>query len=269
MRSIFIKLAACAIFLLTIPTVLSAAEDPLKLDFATKSKLSETEFRRRNRGMVQMSNIFVSEGQWVVGGTASYTTHLNSDYNFLVIEDIASEGYNVKVSPLLAYIIRDNLSLGARFEYGRTLMRVDNASLSVGDPDTGIDLSVTDVYTISQSFQGMLTGRQYVPLGHSKRFALFTELRLGIGGSRSKYAFDSPVQGIYSKSVDASLSVAPGIVAFATNRVAFEVTVGALGISYSHVDQLQNQVYESEYDSSSMSFMVNLFSIGLGVAFYL
>ncbi len=258
MHKIFIKSVACLALLLSLTSGVQAAGDS-----------SDMEFRRSNRGMVQMSNVFAPKGTWVVGGTASYTTHTNSDYNFLVIEDIASEGYNVKASPLLAYVVKDNLSVGARFEYGRTLLRVDNATVEVGDPETGIGVSVQDIYSVKQSFLGMATARQYVPLGHSKRFALFTELRLGLGGSRSKFAFDSPVQGTYATSVDALLSVTPGVVAFATNRVAFEVTVGALGINYSHVDQLRNQVYESEYDSSGMSFKVNLFSIGLGVSFYL
>ena len=70
--------------------------------------------KRQMRGLTSKSNVFVPKGQWVFGGTASYSTHTNRDYNFLVIEDIASEGYTFRVSPFLAYAVRDNMAVGAR-----------------------------------------------------------------------------------------------------------------------------------------------------------
>lgn len=81
--------------------------------------------KRQMRGLTSKSNVFVPRGQWIFGGTASYSTHTNRDYNFLVIEDIASEGYTFRVSPFLAYAVRDNMAVGARFIYSRTLLRVD------------------------------------------------------------------------------------------------------------------------------------------------
>ncbi len=226
----------------------------------------EIEFKRQNRGLVEMAQLFVPKGQWIVGATASYSTHINSDYNFLIIEDIISEGYNITASPYVSYAIKDNLTVGAAMEYGRTLLRVDNATLSVGDD---LNVSIYDIYSISQSFLGIATIRQYIPIGNTNRFSLFTEGQIGLGGTRAKYAFDSPVQGTYAKSVDLSVNVVPGIVAFATPDIAFEVSIGALGLSYRHTEQIQNQVYMGSVDSSSMSFTLNLFSIGLGVAFYL
>ncbi|MFI3302038.1 MAG: hypothetical protein SNH35_05840 [Rikenellaceae bacterium] len=230
---------------------------------------SEIEQRRQNRGLVAMDNLFVPKGQWIVGIAGSYSTHSNDNYSLLVVEDIRSNGYNISASPMVSYAVKNNLTVGARMEYGRTLMKVDNATLSIGDDDSSIDLSIVDIYSISQSFQGKATLRQYIPVGHTKRFSMFSEVQFGLGGSRSKYAFDSPVQGTYAKSVDVSLNVMPGIIAFATNNIAFEVTVGALGVSFSHEDQIQNQVYTGSMNSSSMSFTVNLFSIGLGAVFFL
>ena len=49
-----------------------------------------------------MSNQFVPRGQWIFGASASYSTHTNKDYTFLVIEDINSDGYTFKVTPLIA-----------------------------------------------------------------------------------------------------------------------------------------------------------------------
>lgn len=54
---------------------------------------------RAERGLTSMSNQFVPRGQWIFGASASYSTHTNKDYTFLVIEDINSDGYTFKVTP--------------------------------------------------------------------------------------------------------------------------------------------------------------------------
>ena len=42
-----------------------------------------------------------------------------------------------------------------------------------------------------------------------------------------------------------------------------------LGLDFSKVKQTTDQVYVGERSSSSANFKINLFSIGLGIAFYL
>ena len=51
--------------------------------------------------------------------------------------------------------------------------------------------------------------------------------------------------------------------------MAVEVNVGVMGISYSHTKQVHNQVTVGKRSASMMNFKVNIFSIGLGMAFYL
>ena len=57
---------------------------------------------------------FVPRGQWIFGGTASYSTHTNDNYKFLIIDNIDSEGYTVGVSPMIAYAISKNMAIGVR-----------------------------------------------------------------------------------------------------------------------------------------------------------
>ena len=64
---------------------------------------------RRQRGLTDKHNLFVPRGQWIFGGTASYSTHSNDTYRFLVVEGIESKGYTFKVSPMIAYAFRDNM----------------------------------------------------------------------------------------------------------------------------------------------------------------
>ena len=62
-----------------------------------------------------------------------FSEHTEENYQFLVIDKFNSDGYTFKVSPLLVYGIKNNLALGGRFSYGRTLTRFDNVGFSLDD----------------------------------------------------------------------------------------------------------------------------------------
>lgn len=225
--------------------------------------------RREMRGLTSKSNEFVPKGQWIFGGSVSYSTHTNKDYDFLVIEDINSEGYTVRVAPFVAYAVANNMALGGRFIYSRSLLKVQDASMSMGDADTGVNISVDGYYALRHSYEGALIWRNYIPLGRSKRFAIFTDIQLAAGGIQSKFAEGQPVRGTFETGYSVSLGVTPGLIAFATNNMAFEVSVGVMGLNYSSVEQVHNQVTTGKRTTSNMNFKVNILSIGLGVAFYL
>ena len=106
-------------------------------------------------------------------------------------------------------------------------------------------------------------------MGASKRFAIFTEVQLGAGGTESVFASGQPVKGTYEEGYTLSLGVQPGLLAFATNNMAIEVSVGVMGLSFTDVRQVHNQVSVGRRRSSNMNFKVNIFSIGVGAAFYL
>ena len=227
------------------------------------------EERRQQRGLTDVSTVFVPRGQWVFGGTASYSTHTNDSYQFLIVEGIGSEGYNFRISPMIGYALRNNMALGGRFIYSRTLLKLDSANLKFGDDETGTDIRIRDFYALRSSYQVAAIWRQYIPLGKSRRFALFNEMSLTGGGVQAKFAHDMPVKGTYERGYTLSLGVSPGIVAFATNNMAVEVNVGVMGITYNSTRQVHNQVTVGQRTTSMMQFKVNIFSIGLGMAFYL
>lgn len=225
--------------------------------------------KRRQRGLTDTHNLFIPKGQWIFGGTASYSTHTNETYQFLIVEKINSKGYNVKVSPMIAYALRDNMAIGVRFIYGRSLARIDDANMQLGDEESGTHIVVKDFYKLTHSYTAAVIWRQYIPLGRNKRFALFNEMQLAAGGTQGRFANDSPVKGTFERGFNLSLGISPGIIAFATNNMAVEVNVGVMGITYNSVKQVHNQVTEGKRTSSMMNFKVNIFSIGLGMAFYL
>lgn len=230
---------------------------------ASAPRLTPAEMRKQ-RGLSDLKTHIVPKGQWIAGGTLSFSTHSNDSYKFLIVEGINSTGYTVKVSPIVGYAVAPNMAVGLRFGYSRSNLDVSDAKLSI----TSLDNAT--YYSLKHSYNVAAFWRQYIPLGkHNKRFALFTEVQLATGGSQSKLAAGQPVHGVYARSFDVSLGVNPGIVAFITNNMAVELNIGVLGLSYSSTRQVQNQVVSGTTQSSAMNFSINIFSIGLGVAFYL
>lgn len=211
---------------------------------------------------------FIPKGQWIVGSSVSYSEHNEKNYQFFVMDGLNSDGYTFKVSPMVCYAFKDNVAAGGRFSYGRSLTKLSDLSINL-DEDNQFD--VNDLYQLKHSYSAMAVLRNYITLGSSKRFALFSETQLGMGGSQSKVVSKGgdSVTGTYSTTTDFSIGVAPGIVAFINNYTAVEVSIGVLGLNFSKVKQTTDQVYVGERSSSSANFKINLFSIGLGIAFYL
>ena len=222
--------------------------------------------RRQSRGIADIRTEFTPKGQWVFGGSISYSTHTNNNYSFLIIEDIKSTGYQFKVTPLVGYSYARNSLVGVRFGYSRGFTELDNASLSITSLDNAF------YYSLKHSYNVEALWRKYIPLGrNNKRFALFAEVGLAMGGSQSKLAAgpSNAISGTYATSFDVALGVNPGISAFLTNNMAIEVNIGVLGLNYSNTRQVSNQVVTGSISSSQMTFKVNIFSIGLGASFYL
>lgn len=230
---------------------------------------------RKQRGFTSDTN-FVPKGQWIFGGTASYSAHRNDSYKLAIIDGIDSEGYTVKVSPMIAYAPWKNMAVGVRFGYGRSMLAIDNASLAFGEGDSGISIDVDFYHQIKHSYTGTLFWRPYIPLGNSNRFAIFAEVQLNFTGSQSKLVAEDGVvdgyqnyRGRYGESLGGSIALQPGIVAFVTNNTALELSIGVFGIGYEKTKQIRNQIEEGSTVSSNMNFKVNLLSIGFGVSFYL
>lgn len=244
-------------------TLVNAEADSLQ------NAATDKQAKRLGRGLVNTGTVFVPKGQWLIGGYASYSTHRNNDYNFVVVEDINSDGYVFKVSPMIGYAVKNNMALGARFIYGRTLLKVDGGQLSLGDEESGTNIVADYYYSLKHNYSVAFVWRQYIPLGQNKRFAIFNEMSLSGGGHQSKFAANEPIRGTYETGYEFSLGVSPGLIAFVNNTMAVEINVGVMGLSYKHTHQIHNQVATADIDTSYMNFSINLLSVGLGISFYL
>ena len=211
--------------------------------------------QRYDRGFERNPSTFIEKGTWMVGGTV------------LIVEDINSNGYRFSLSPVFCYMVRDNMGVGMRFSYGRNLLKVDSANISIDE----IDINVKDYYSLSHDYSMIAIYRNYIPLGDSKRFALYNEMQFSIGGGQAKLidGHGTSIVGTYEKTKSASIGLSPGMIAFVNDRIAVELNVGMLGLKYAQTDQIHNQVDTGSRRASQINFKVNILAIGFGLAYYL
>ena len=212
------------------------------------------------------STPFVKKGSWMAGGTLRYSQHINDNYSFLVINGIDSKGYSISLNPELLYMFKDNMGVGLRFSYDRNMLDLQSADLSFSE----ISMSARNCYRIQHCYSGYLVYRAYIPLASAKRLALYADLMLGGSFSQGKdfNAGGSSVVGSYSQKYSVELAVNPGIAVFLTERLSLEMNVGIFGASYIWADQVHNQASQGNSDATSVGFMLNLLSLGVGMSYY-
>ena len=84
----------------------------------------------------------------MAGGSVKYSQHINNDFNLLVISDINSKGYNVSANPKALYLFRDNMGVGLRFSYDRSMLDLASANISMSE----ISMGAKDCYQISHKY---------------------------------------------------------------------------------------------------------------------
>lgn len=222
--------------------------------------------KRIDRGIQE--RVFIPKGQWMAGGTISYSEHNEDNLNFLVLKNVEGLGYDFKVSPYVGYFFRDNMSAGIRFAYNRTYLDLGNLELNLGED---FNISLEDLYYLEHKFETSAFLRTYMPVGQSKIFGLFNECRLTYGYARGKNSTGSGIQydGTFETVHNLEIGFAPGVTAFVTDWSAVEVSMGIMGFDFKWIDQKTNQVEHGKRRVSSGNFKINLFSINIGMTFYL
>lgn len=214
------------------------------------------------------SVVFVPKGQWIVGLSVSYTQSSQNKYQFLILEGISGDTYSFKISPMALYAVRNDLALGVRVSYARSLTKVSNADIVL---DSETDYSFDHLYRLSHNYYGALLMRNYFSIGKSKRFGFFNEVQLQLGGGQTKLTTGTgdDLTGTYERNFSLDVGLAPGLSIFLNNYSALEINVGLLGFSYNNTRAVKDQIYVSHRNSKSANFRINLLSISFGATFYL
>ncbi|MDD3038355.1 hypothetical protein [Bacteroides sp.] len=214
------------------------------------------------------SSLFVPKGTWMGGCSFSYSEQTNDNYKFLVLDNVKASGYNFKVSPYAGYFFADNMAAGARLNYSRSYTDIGNLDLDLGD-DLTFDIKDYKYLEHTVYASGFL--RTYMGLGNSKIFGFFNELRLsyGYGQGKNTSGVENDLTGTYQYIHRLQLGSAPGLTAFVTNNIAVEVSIGLVGLDFKWINQKTNQVESGYRRNSSANFKIDIFSLNIGMCFYL
>lgn len=261
------KIAIFLALILTLPAAVLLAETPNATDSIVHVK-ERKHMRPQRIDREIMKTTFIPKGQWMVGGTLSYSEHNEDNLNFLVLKDMQGVGYNFSISPYVGYFFKDNCSAGVRFAYKRTYLDLGNTDINLGED---FNISLKDLYWLEHMFEASGILRTYTPIGKSKIFGLFNEVRLTYGYSSGKNSTGSGTEydGTYERSHNLQVGIAPGMTVFVTDWAAVEVSVGVMGYNFKWTEQKTNQIEIGKRRNSSGNFKINLFAINIGMTFYL
>lgn len=214
-----------------------------------------------------MKSLFVSKGTVMGGFSVSYQENEIDNLNITVLKNLDGLGYSFGVSPHVGYFFADNQAVGLRFNYNRSKIDLRSLDLSLGED---FNISLDNIYYISNSYDVAGYWRAYMPIAKSKIFAVFNETRLGYSYSQSKNSTGSGTEytGSYTTSNHLFVGMAPGITAFITNNAAVEASLGLVGFDYGWSDQVTNQVEQGSTNSASARFKINLLSLNIGMVMY-
>lgn len=211
---------------------------------------------------------FVPKGQWIAGVSLGYSQTTQNSYQFLVLEHLNGDTYSLNIAPKVLYAVKNDMAIGAKFTYSRNLTKLESMDVVFGE-DTQLD--VDHLYSLAHNYSGTLLLRNYFSLGRTRRFGMFTEVQLELGGGQSKATTGrgESLTGAYEQNFRAGIGLCPGLVVFMNNYSALEVNVGVLGFNYRHTKTISDQIYVAHRKLSSANFRINLFSITFGAVFYL
>ena len=225
--------------------------------------IPERNLGRFDRGL--FNYIFIPRNKWGFGITASYGELNTDDVQVLsILKDVDFNGKMYSIRPYLSYFIRNNQSVGLKFNYNRGI--ADLGRLAV-DFDDDLNFTLRDVSYYQQSFGIGAFYRNYVGLDHNGRFSIFNEVELGFssGSSRFRRLYNSEPRDTRTTSTEVSLNFSPGVCVFIQEYVSFNVSFGVFGIKMRNEKQLTNGIDEGSRFTSGANFRFNIFNINFGL----
>ena len=225
--------------------------------------IPERNLGRFDRGL--FNYIFIPRNKWGFGITASYGELNTDDVQVLsILTDVDFNGKMYSIRPYLSYFIRNNQSVGLKFNYNRGI--ADLGRLAV-DFDDDLNFTLRDVSYYQQSFGIGAFYRNYVGLDHNGRFSIFNEVELGFssGSSRFRRLYNSEPRDTRTTSTEVSLNFSPGVCVFIQEYVSFNVSFGVFGLKMRNEKQLTNGIDEGSRFTSGANFRFNIFNINFGM----
>ena len=221
-------------------------------------------------------NVFAYKGEWMCGISASYATLSSDDATIaLVVDNLNLGGSIISVKPYMGYFYRNNLAIGARFGYSRTMGHFDTANLNLGNFINGIEFSTEGIAVdyLSNAYSFGIFHRAYVPLDRRGRFGVFGELELEGAYGRSNFGFmyNDEWHKSISDTYKVNFNFNPGVAAYVFPNVCATVSFGLGGLQYNHIKQFDAEMNPTggTRNFSKLRFRLNVTEINIGVTVHL
>lgn len=235
---------------------------------AYERSLNKRHIERVNRD--DLKAVFIPKGQWMVGGTINFQQWDTENMDLLVLKNMQYNAYAFSGSPYFGYFFKNNTAVGARYSYSRNNFELDKFDLNLGED---FNISLADLAYIGHRHQASAFIRNYMPVGKSKIFGFFTEVDATYSRNISKNSTglveEKTFDGTYLKTNSVQIGFMPGLTAFVHDFAAVECSIGVMGLDYKWGEATANRVETSQIKSGGANFKFNLFSVNIGMTFYL
>ena len=263
-------------FVISIIAVHAFATMPEKTDYldTLQSKVPVSDFTKspaKKGGLLGSlfpveKNEAIHRGYFFTGATL-FLLQGNSDedaLNILFGDIYKAEGYTFTAEAFGGYFIRDAMAIGLRAGYSRTYVDVDYSIL-----EDLADIKEHRKY-VSNGFFAQPFLKNYLKVFDSRTLYFFNETSISVeysyGISQSDDGED--VSKTRNHGWTFKFGINPGLCIMVLDRLAFETSVGLLGLSSSWLVVEENGVRRSEVSYNIVNFKINLLALDFSLVYF-
>lgn len=208
----------------------------------------------------------IVKGNILGGATLSLIqAKTDDDAMDVIIGDVyEAEGYTFTVEAFGGYFYKDGVAIGLRGGYSRTMLDIDFALM-----EDLLDVAERREY-VSNGFFVQPFLKNYLKVVDSKIVYFFNETSLKVEYSYGISQTDDGEDISRSRNHMWSFSFGlnPGLCIMVLDRVAFETSVGLLGLSSSIIEVEDNGESHSEFSYNVVNFTINLLALDFSLVYF-
>ena len=208
----------------------------------------------------------IAKGNVLSGASLSLIQAETDDdaLDVIIGEIYEAEGYTFTVEAFAGYFVKDALAVGVRAGYSRTWYDI-NFSLM----EDLVDLSQHRKY-VSNGFFIQPFLKNYLKVLDSRTIYFFNETSLMVEYSYGLSQTDDGEDISKTKNTmwTFKFGLNPGLCIMVLDRVAFETSVGLLGLSSSIVNVDENDEKHSELVYNIVNFTINLLALDFSLVYF-
>ena len=254
------------------PAVVAADTAPAKPAVAaTDTVQAKSDSSTRKGGLLESlypveKDEAIAKGNVLSGASLSLIQAETDDdaLDVIIGEIYEAEGYTFTVEAFAGYFVKDALAVGARAGYSRTWYDI-NFSLM----EDLVDLSQHRKY-VSNGFFIQPFLKNYLKVLDSRTIYFFNETSLMVEYSYGLSQTDDGEDISKTKNTmwTFKFGLNPGLCIMVLDRVAFETSVGLLGLSSSIVNVDENDEKHSELVYNIVNFTINLLALDFSLVYF-